>query len=74
MSDRCPNVTKSYNGKDPRTRKTVYKCKVTCMICKGVGRVEECPDCQGAGLRSGGFPCNTCGTCGKVPSLSTLQK
>ena len=66
MSERCANATKNgvANGK------TVYRCKVTCPICHGAGRVDTCKDCEGAGLRQGGFPCNTCSTYGKVPSYT----
>ena len=73
MSERCPDAVKAYDGRDPRTRKVIYKCKTQCSKCHGTGRVEPCPDCGGAGLRPGGFPCNTCGTCGKVPSFSSVK-
>jgi hypothetical protein len=64
--ERCPNAVKKglVNGKP------VYKCAVLCPICKGSSKVITCPGCDGAGLRVGGFPCATCGTCGKVSVFS----
>lgn len=75
MSERCPNSRMQYTGTDPRTRKKTGKatCKVTCMLCRGAGRIENCSDCQGCGLGPGGVPCKTCNTCGKVPAV-TIQK
>lgn len=68
MKERCPNAKKYNVGRDPRTRKPRWICKVTCQICRGGGTVQDCPDCSGAGLRVGGVLCTTCATCGKVPS------
>lgn len=69
---RCPKSRK-YNVRVGNTDKHVekYICKGTCELCAGVGRIMACPVCQGAGLKVGGVPCDTCKTRGTVAAKAS---
>lgn len=69
--ERCPKA-KSYNVQVGKSDKHVkkYICKVTCELCRGTGKLTTCPVCQGAGLKAGGVPCETCHTRGKVAATA----
>lgn len=73
MSQRCVNAKRHNLGRDPRTSKVKWICKLTCEICRGASLVDDCRDCGGAGLRVGGLPCLTCRNTGKIPAL-TISK
>jgi hypothetical protein len=62
VSEPCLNAKKVKT-----TTRTLFKCDPSCMICKGAGEIEDCPDCDGCGLRTGGVRCATCNCYGKVP-------
>jgi RecJ-like exonuclease len=49
-----------------RTRRELH-CKIECMLCRGAGKVETCPTCEGAGLYHG-QRCNVCNAHGCVPA------
>jgi DnaJ-class molecular chaperone len=52
-----------YRGTDKP--KKVMRCLVTCMICRGSGKVITCQKCDGAGLLKGDA-CGACNTTGFV--------
>lgn len=66
MSEPCQNATKKRKMNAGKVIGYEYKCATDCLICHGTGMVEDCPDCDGCGLRQGGVRCQTCNCYGKV--------
>lgn len=69
MSEPCQNAKKTSVLMGAK-RKTVYKCDTACPVCHGHAQVDDCPDCDGCGLRPGGVRCTTCQCYGKVPAAT----
>jgi hypothetical protein len=63
MSEPCPNAKAVKSAVMKK-----FKCEPFCAICKGKAYVQECPECDGCGLRKGGIRCETCQCYGKVPA------
>jgi RecJ-like exonuclease len=71
MSMLCPNARKVHALR-ARRHFDEYKCDVLCVLCNGSAVVDDCPDCDGCGLRVGGVRCETCRCQGKVPAKKTV--
>ena len=68
MSEPCPNAKKNKRLHGGKVIGYTFTCQPLCELCRGRGEVDECPDCDGCGLRRGGTRCETCRCYGKVPA------